>query len=158
MPHTAPTYPIQVEAVIVTEDGKEGERVYQFNVDSKSKLQTYRVDARLWSKDGAADGDSKEPCYIDVPFEPLHMTGFVYFPLYKDSRVLLNVFHGRAEIFTTLDWGAGVQLPKETQGQNILLGKNKDSQTAVSCVDNKPVFNMGRNDAGDTQTITLQKA
>ncbi|MEE2789301.1 MAG: hypothetical protein VX589_18330 [Myxococcota bacterium] len=157
--HTVPTYPIQVEAVIVTDDGKEGERVYQFTVDNKTKLQTYRVDATLWSKEGAADGDAKEQCFIDVPFEPLHMTGFVYFPLYKDSRVLLNVYHGRAEIFTTLDWGAGVQLPKETQGQNILLGKNKDSQTAVShtYVDNKPVFNMGRNDAGDTQTITLKE-
>ena len=153
-----PLYPVKVEGLIFVESGEEDERVYEFKTDADSQLQTYRVQIPLWQSDEG--GPEAQGLIVDAPFEPSYLPGFVYLPHYKGERVLVYLFPEDAQVRASLDWGSGVQPPLESLAQRIQFGKIESSQTAMSHAyeDNKPVFAVARNDAGDTQTITMSES
>jgi hypothetical protein len=152
-----PVFPRAIEGTIYTESGQEEDRVYEFKLDEATQRQTYQIKVPLWSSEGG-EGASGESI-VEAPFEPNYLPGFSYLPHYRDERVLINVYYGRAEIVRSLEWGATVQPPQDGQGQNLLFGKNATSQTGVTHVyeDNKPVFTVARTDQGDLQTLTMSE-
>jgi len=111
-PFTPPAYPLSVEGKIVTEMGEEKDKTYQIFAGSAAQ-ENYRVFIPLWNKT------------IPVPYKPHQMTGHFYFPAYKNTRVLVDLYFDRAEINRYLDWGADVRLPMDTQGDHLLMGKTK---------------------------------
>jgi hypothetical protein len=145
--HLDPRYPIYVEGKIVCEIGQEGDRPYTVYTDEKTAQHSYKVFVPLWNKK------------IMVPFTPQFVPGHFYIPAYKDSRVLLELHFDHGEIARFLDWGTDVQLPAESQGNHILLGKNKTSETSLRhvYVDSRPVFSLRRVHDGDIESMTIEE-
>ena len=143
----APVYPVVAEGKIVCEGGQEGDRSYMSFDDSATSQSFYKVQVPLWNKK------------ITVPFQPQFSPGHFFAPAFKDSRVLLALHFDHAEILQFLDWGADVRLPSESQGNHLLFGKNKTSQTSLKhvYVDEKPAFSVARSSNGDLQTMTLSE-
>lgn len=141
-----PRYPCLAEGKIQCDGGEAGDRTYMVAQDQKTGESFYKVLVPLWNKK------------VKAPFEPQFTVGNFYAPAFKDSRVLLALHFDRAEILQFLDWGADVQLPNDTQGNQILFGRNKTSQTALThaYVDSKPQFSLNRSCNGDLQVLTLQ--
>jgi hypothetical protein len=94
---------------------------------------------------------------VSVPAEPIHFPGQFFFPPYKNTRVLVELHYDRADLIRFIDWKEGVRTPQDGQGDQILLGQNKKSQTAFThdFQDEKPVWRMFRTSAGDTQVIRM---
>jgi hypothetical protein len=107
----------------------------------------YKVFVPLWNKE------------IVVPFIPDQLPGHFYFPAYKNQRVLLALEFQEARISRFLDWGEGTRLPADGQGNHLLLGKDKDSQTSIQhvYVDGKPQLNVKRVQKNDTVTLLVQE-
>jgi len=145
-PFTPPAYPLSVEGKIVTEMGEEKDKTYQIFAGSAAQ-ENYRVFIPLWNKT------------IPVPYKPHQMTGHFYFPAYKNTRVLVDLYFDRAEINRYLDWGADVRLPMDTQGDHLLMGKNEKTNISIihTYVDGKPVFKTKRIHGKDTGTVTLKE-
>lgn len=145
-PFKPPVYPLYVEGKVVSEQGEDDAKTYQFYQNADTSLDEYRVAIPLWKNQ-----------QVVLPFEPIYHTGHFYFPSYKHARVLVALdFHsGRIERF--LDWRPGARLPMDTQGNHILFGKKGDSETSVQhrYVDNKPEFNIKRTSENDTETIRM---
>jgi hypothetical protein len=141
-----PRYPIIVEGKILCEIGGDGDRTYMVYTDEATSQNYYKVMVPLWNKE------------IMVPFGPHFMPGHLYFPAFKESRVLLALYFDRAELLRYLDWGADVQLPTDSQGNHILFGKNKTSETSAKhvYVDSKPVFSIQRIDNGDIELLHME--
>lgn len=146
-PFKPPRYPIQVEGKIISEIGEETDKTYQISADGKTSQDFYSVHVPLWNKE------------IRIPFVPDLVTGHFYFPAFKHSRVLLDLYFDHAEIERFLDWGKGVRLPMETHGNHILMGKNDVSQISLQHVyrDDKPVFTIERTLGVDTEIIQLKE-
>lgn len=145
-PYSDPSYPIYVEGKIVCEMGEDGDRCYMVYCDEKTSQYYYKVQIPLWNKQ------------IMVGFAPHFVPGHFYIPAYKDARVLLALYFDRAEIIRFIDWGADVQLPAESQGNHILFGKNKTSETSAQhvYVDSKPVFSIRRICDGDIELVQIE--
>ncbi|MEO1334401.1 MAG: hypothetical protein AAFV29_02100, partial [Myxococcota bacterium] len=65
----------------------------------------------------------------------------------------------RAAIVQYLDWRPGARLPKESQGNQILLGKKAEDQTSMrhTFESSKPVLTVERTAAKDNQTIVVSE-
>jgi hypothetical protein len=144
-PYRPPRYPIYVEGKIVSPGGGANDRIYMMLEDKKTSVTTYRVMVPLWNKQ------------VSVPAEPIHFPGEFYYPPYKNERVLLALSFDRAALYRYLDWGENVRTPQDGQGDQILLGKNKTNQTALThdYQDNKPVWRMHRVMDKDTETVRM---
>jgi hypothetical protein len=94
---------------------------------------------------------------VSVPAEPMFFSGHFFFPPYKNTRVLVGLYLDRAEFRRFIDWKEGVRTPQDGQGDQVLLGKNKTSQTGLThdFQDDKPVWRMHRTSGGDTQVIRM---
>ncbi len=79
--------------------GDTGDRAYTVYEDDKTSLDRYRVLLPTWN------------ATIEVPFTPLFQPGHLYFPAYRESRVLVAVGFDRASLLAFLDWGESVRLP-----------------------------------------------
>jgi hypothetical protein len=146
-PFKAPQYPIYVEGKIVSQVGEDTDKTYQVATDKKTSQDFYTVRVPLWNKE------------IKIPFEPDFFTGHFYFPAYKNARVLVALHFDWAEIDRFLDWGEGVRLPTDSQGDHILFGKNLGSQTSMQHLyrDDKPLFSIERLSGIDTELIKLEE-
>lgn len=146
-PYAAPRWPVHVEGRIVCEVGNDGDRTWSFEEDADTSVQSYKVRVPLWD------------CVVKAPFQPIFLPGHVYAPAWRDSRVLLALHLHDAEIVQFLDWGASVQMPLESQGNQVLFGKNGQDQTALShaYVDNKPVFTVYRVKDSDTELLQMEE-
>lgn len=147
LPHfKTPLYPIRVEGKIVSAAGKPTDKTYQIFSNPKTSQDFYSVFIPLWNSTGM------------VPFTPDITTGHFFFPAFTNSRVLLDVYYDRAEITDFLDWGEGVRLPMDSQGNHILFGKSAASETSIKYVyqDNKPLFNIQRVWGTDTELIQME--
>ena len=144
----APVFPIHVEGKIVSQQGEEADETYQIYQDETTSADQYHVAIPLWNNQEVA-----------APFEPYEFSGHFYFPGYKNQRVLVALFFHAARVHRFLDWRPGVRLPMDTQGNQLLLGINADSQTSLqhTYVDQKPVLNLTRTSSKDTQDIILQE-
>ncbi|NQY38438.1 MAG: hypothetical protein HRT37_26610 [Alteromonadaceae bacterium] len=58
-----------------------------------------------------------------------------------------------------LDWGKGVFLEQDTQGNHLLFGKNNTDETSLrhSYEDKKPVFSIKRTKEKDTELVRLEE-
>ncbi|HVG61509.1 MAG TPA: hypothetical protein VNA24_23310 [Hyalangium sp.] len=142
-----PAYPIYVEGKMHSPGGEATDRIYLTLEDEKNSVSTYRVTVPLWNQT------------VSVPAEPIHFPGEFYFPPYKNSRALLALHFDRADIHRFLDWGETVRTPQDGQGDQLLLGKNKTSQTAFThdYQDNKPVWQLARVSGNDTETVRMSE-
>ena len=141
-----PQWPIYIEGKIISTIGKDKDRTFMVFQDKKTSQDYYKVKIPLWN------------VTVQAPFEPQFSPGHFYFPAYRDSRVLLEVGFHHATIVRFLDWGEGVKLPTDSQGNHILFGKNKTSETSMRhmYVNNKPEFQIYRVEDGDTEIMLLK--
>lgn len=146
-PYEPPTWPLHVEGRVVCEEGDEGDRTYAFEDDADTSMSAYKVRVPLWD------------CVVKAPFEPIFLPGHIYAPAWRESRVLLALSLHTAEIVQFLEWGAGVQLPMDSQGNQVLFGKNATNQTMLKhdYVDNKPVFTVNRVLQKDTELLQMEE-
>ena len=143
--YRAPRYPIHVEALVNSPGGEVTDRRYTIVDDEKTSLSYFRMTVPLWNQT------------VSVPAEPIHFPGQFFFPPYKNTRVLVELHYDRAELIRFIDWKEGVRTPQDGQGDQILLGQNKTSQTALThdFQDEKPVWRMFRTSGGDTQVVRM---
>lgn len=143
-----PAYPVIVEGTIVSEKGKDEEETYQIYPDDKTKLDFLKIKI-----------PALEDKILIVPFEPFFDTGHFYFTPYKKEKALVELYFHSARISRFLDWRAEARLPMDTQGNQILMGKGKDSKTSVNHVyaDDKPKFTITRTSKKDTEMIQLNE-
>lgn len=145
--HRAPLWPFFVEGQVVSEIGQEDEGTYQSYRDEQSSLDYYLVQVPLFG------------LKVRAAFTPRTLPGHFYFPLYRNQRVRLALDFDRADIVELLDWRPGARLPKESQGNHILLGKREGDQTSIRHVyeDSKPVLAVERTYAEDHQIIQISE-
>ncbi len=145
--YRTPRYPIQVEGVVLSPLGDTGDRAYTVYEDEQTSLDRYRVLLPTWN------------ATIEVPFTPLFQPGHMYFPAYRDARVLVSVEFERARLLAFLDWGERVRLPLASQGNHIMFGRNETSETSLRhwYVDSKPEFQLRRAHAGDIGVVAVRQ-
>ncbi len=144
-PYRTPRYPIHVEGLVHSPGGEPTDRRYLIVEDEKTSLNSFRMTVPLWNQT------------VSVPAEPIHFPGHFFFPPYKNTRVMVALHFERAELIRFLDWKEGVRTPQDGQGDQVLLGWNKTSQTAMThdFQDDKPVWRMHRTSGGDTQVVRM---
>ncbi len=142
----APRWPFLAEGLVVSEVGEDAERTYQAKQDDKTSLEYYRVKLPLW--------EEKE---VLMPYEPHQQPGHFYFPADKGTRVLLAFDFRAVRLERFLAWRPGAKLPKESQGNHLLLGKKPESETSIQHVyqDAKPLMRIQRTSDKDTQLIEV---
>jgi hypothetical protein len=148
----APTYPVHVEGKILSDIGAANDQTY-----GPKQLDTglfhYRVQVPLWA-DSAPE--------IAVPYNPGRMPGQMFFPAYKNERVLLALTWKKAWIDGFLDWRDDVRIPADSQGNRLLLGKSTTSRTSLlNYYENesslRPIFEIARTHNNDLQTIRISE-
>lgn len=142
-----PQYPLPVEGKIISEVGEKLDKTYQIYTSEETSLEYYHVKIPLW------DLDIKTPFITDIT------TGHYFFPAFRDTRILVDLFLHTADINRFLDWGEGTRLPMDTQGNHILFGKNNMSQTSMKYLyeENLPVFSIKRTSQKDTELIQMSE-
>jgi hypothetical protein len=142
-----PRYPFEVEGAIVSAIGETGDRAYTVYEDAATSLDRYRVKLATWN------------VTIEVPFTPLFQPGHLYFPAYRDARVVVAIGLERARLTSFLDWGPSVRLPLATQGNHILFGKNATSETSLRhwYVDSLPELQLRREHSGNIGAMTVKQ-
>ncbi|WP_224360597.1 hypothetical protein [Hyalangium versicolor] len=144
-PYRGPRYPIHVEGLVHAPGGEPEDRRYLITEDEKTSVNSFHVTVPLWNKT------------VSVPAEPIHFPGQFFFPPYKNTRVLVALHLERAELIRFIDWKQGVRSPQDGQGDQILMGLNKLSQTGIThdFQDEKPVWRIHRTSQGDTQVVRM---
>ena len=144
-PYRVPRYPIHVEGLVHSPGGEPQDRRWLIVDDEDTSVSYFRMTVPLWNQT------------VSVPAEPIHFPGHFFFPPYKNTRVLVELHFDRAELIRFIDWKEGVRTPQDGQGDQILLGQNKTSQTGIThdFQEDKPVLRMHRTSGGDTQIIRM---
>lgn len=139
--------PICVEGVVLSEPGEETDTTFQYHKNEETKQLQYRIQIPLWDQE------------IKLLFKPDFIPGHFYFPLNKGVRVELEMNLFEAKITRVLDWGKGVFLEQDTQGNHLLFGKNNTDETSLrhSYEDKKPVFSIKRTKEKDTELVRLEE-
>jgi len=146
-PYVLPKYPVHIEGKILSEiglpsgstgpsaAGQPVEETYQFYPDAQTYINKYKAFIPLWNDQ-----------IITMPYNPNMDPGHFYFPAYKNERVLVALYYDKAFLKRFLDWRATAQLPLETQGDHLLLGKTPVNRTSVRHLyqDEQPVFEIER--------------
>ncbi len=147
--YVTPTYPRQCEGQILVDGGADNEEIYQILSDQNTGVENYRVAIPTWANQE-----------IHAPFDAHQQPGHFYFPAYKHETVLVDLYFDSAMINCFVDWKvSGTPLPKETQGNHLLLGKTADNNTSIRHIyeDNKPVFSIQRTNQKDLQTVLIKE-
>lgn len=141
------SYPLYVEGLIVSEQGKADEKTFDVPENSDTGQFEYKVKIPLW--------DMTIKLVLEADFLHSHF----YFPLYRNTKLLLAFDLYRAHIVKVLNWGDGVQLPMATQGNHILFGKTSDNQTSLSHIykDGKPILAIKRTKQNDTELVQMEE-
>ncbi len=144
----SPHFPVLLEGYVVSEAGDEKDETYQIYQDPNTSLDRYKIAIPLFDN-----------VQVIAPYEPIFFTGHFYFPAYKSERVLVALYLHDATIERFLDWREGVKLPVDTQGDNLLLGKNNKSQTAIThmYIDDKPQLQVKRISDSDTEILKMDE-
>ncbi|MFT3765647.1 MAG: hypothetical protein QM820_09045 [Minicystis sp.] len=134
-----------VEGRVLSASGQEADRTFHALEGERDSLYRYRVQIPLWNKT------------VVAPFVPGGLTGHFFFPAFKNQRVLVALDFDAARISSYLEWAG--KLPKDTQGDQLVLGWNDTNETIVSHVyeENKPVLRVARRLEGDTETLTVSE-
>jgi hypothetical protein len=144
----SPRWPFLVEGRVVSEVGEDDQRTYQSKEDEDTSLEYYRIKLPLW-----------EDKQVLVPYDPNQQPGHFYFPADKGARVLLALHFQHVRFERYLEWRPGAKIPKETQGNHLLLGKKAESETSLQHVyqDDKPLLRILRTSDKDTQLIEVSE-
>lgn len=145
-PYVPPTYPRLLEGRVVSETGPKVDETYQIYEDADTSVESYTVEIPLFASQR-----------IVVDFQPTMASGHFYFPAYKDARVLVAVDLEHAWLVRYLDWRPEARLPKESQGNHMLLGKTPQSGASLRHVyeQDKPVLRLTRTNDIDTQLLEI---
>jgi hypothetical protein len=140
-----PRWPFLAEGRVVSEEGAEADRTYQIKQDDETSVEFYRVKLPLWGKE------------VRCPYEPHQQPAHFYFPADKGTRVLVSLGYQHARMDRFLEWRPGARLPKESQGNHLLLGKTDKSETSIQHLyqDSKPLLRIARTLEKDTQLIEV---
>ena len=146
--YVTPKYPIYLEGLVVSEEGAEEETTYQVYEASDTSAESYKVEIPLLKDQ-----------QVVAPLEPIFATGHFYFPAYKGQRVLVALGLHDAKIVQFLEYGPGCQLPMESQGNHLLLGKTAEDGTSIKhvYVDGKPQLNIERTSEKDKVSLQIQE-
>lgn len=133
--YVTPKYPVHIQGKVLSEVGQPQEETYQFYPDPVTSLNRYKITIPLWADQ-----------IITVPYNPNMDPGHFYFPAYKHERVLIAFYYDHAFLKRFLDWRPTAQLPLETQGDQLLLGKTPVNRTSVrhTYQNELPVFEIER--------------
>jgi hypothetical protein len=144
-PFRRPTYPVFAEGRVLSASGQPEDRTFFATQDATTSLLWYRIHIPLWD------------AIIVAPFVPNDLPGHFFFPAYQRERVLVAFDFSSARIATYLEWAG--RLPRDTQGDQIVLGLNDQNGTVLShtYVNGQPVFKIARNLNGDSQTWTVDE-
>lgn len=144
---TEPKYPLQVEGTVVSETGEDTDKTYQIYTDDDTSLEYYQIYIPLWE------------VTIQTRYIPDFLPGHLYFPLFRDTRVLVDLSINHARVNRVLDWGDSTRLPSDYQGNHILFGKNDEDQTSMQHYydESKPVLSIERTNSTDTQLIQMSE-
>ncbi|WP_035240859.1 hypothetical protein [Desulfobacter vibrioformis] len=140
-----PRYPLAVEGTVVSETGEDTDKTYQIYTDDDTSVEYYKVYLPLWELN------------IQTRYIPDFLPGHFYFPLFRDTRVLVELTLNGARVARVLDWGDSTRLPDDYQGNHILFGKNDGDQTSMQHYydESKPVLSIQRTYSTDTQLIQM---
>lgn len=143
-PYVPPVYPFYVEGKVLSEQGDDDDRTYQFYTDEDTSINYYQIKIPLW--------DDKK---VRAAYQPNMNTGQFYFPPYKNARVLIGLYFNSAAITQFLDWSGGTALPMDSQGNQLVMGKSTTSKNIIkhTYVDNKPELQIQRTDDKDTELL-----
>ncbi len=142
-----PRYPLSVEGTVVSETGEDTDKTYQIYTDEDTSLEYYKVYVPLWDLN------------ILTRYIPDFLPGHLYFPLFRDTRILMDLSLHKARVARVLDWGDSTRLPSDYQGNHILFGKNDEDQTSMQHYydESKPVLSIERTNDTDTQLIKISE-
>lgn len=144
--YTAPRYPFEVEGTVLSAVGNAGDRSYTV-YDDPDFYAAYKVNFPVWN------------ATVTIPVWPDFVPGHLYFPVPKDSRVFMSLQFDSARISRFLEWGKDVAVPNASQGNQLLFGRNDQSETSIKhwYVDNLPQLVIGRVNASDRGTVTVEE-
>lgn len=144
--YTLPRYPVAIEGRVVSEAGAAIDETYQFYPDAVNRLPKYKVMIPLWANQ-----------IITTPYNPNTLPGQFYFPAYKYERILVDLYFDRAMIREFREWRATAQLPLESQGDQLLLGKTPINRTSLSHFyeNERPVFEIERLNQLDSELVKI---
>lgn len=142
-----PQYPLAVEGTVVSETGEDTDKTYQIYTDEDTSLEYYQVYIPLWD------------LTIKTRYIPDFLPGHFYFPMFRDTRVLVELSLNNARLARVLDWGDSTRLPDDYQGNHILFGKNDGDQTSMQHYydESKPVLSIERTYGSDTQLVKISE-
>jgi len=140
-----PEYPCQVEAKVVSFGGQDTDRTWFSIEDEATSLTSYQLEVPLFNKK------------IEAPFDAAYHSGHFFFPAYKNARVVVALGFDTAEIVRHIDWADNARLPKDSQGNQIAFGYQKNNGTTLRHVykDNKPELHLERSFGNDLETLEL---
>lgn len=146
-PYVPPKYPFHVEGKVMSDGGQATDRTWTTIEDAKSSLYYHRVEVPLFNKK------------VLVPYQAGYLPGQLFFPAYKNQRVLLALHFDEARVERFLDWAENARMPQDKQGQAIAFGKKAKDGTLLSHVyaDAKPVLTLKRVLDSDEQTLTMKE-
>lgn len=141
-----PRYPVKVEALVFSDQGKEGEAVYLYTEDKSTSVKYFQCEIPVWNK-----------LRVRVAHEPDNLNGQIYMPAYKGQKVLLGMYQNHSRIIAYLDWLAYATLPLDGQGNHIVFGKSQADRTTIkhAYTNNIPQLDINRTLQKDTQTISM---
>jgi hypothetical protein len=144
---TPVAYPVQVEGVVVSTVGGGTDKTYDYEKNKETSKDQYKVKIPLWDKT------------ILIQAKPDTMNPHFYFPHYRNTQLLLNMELYRASIKRVLEWGERVPLPLSTQGNHLLMGKNKDNETSIKHIyeGENPALLVKRKKEADNEQIKLKQ-
>ncbi len=143
-----PRYPIDLEGLVHTDTGLPGEQPYQTFLD-ETGLVSLRVAIPLFASQ-----------LVKVPFEPYYQSGHFFFPPYRAERVLVSLFHDRAEFKRFLNWRPGGLMPTPTQGNQIRMGKDMMNGAVMRLIyaADIPIYLVQRQRYSSNQTMTMYQS
>lgn len=142
----ASPYPVHVEALVYSDQGKSDEAVYMYADDKNTSIKYYQCEIPAWNK-----------LKVRVRHEPDNLNGQIYMPPYKGQKVLLGIFQNTSSILAYLDWRTYAALPLEGQGNHVVFGKSQTDRTTIkhAYTNNIPQLDINRTLQKDTQTISM---
>lgn len=141
-----PQYPVQVEALVYSDQGKQDEAVYMYTEDKNTSVRYYQCEVPVWNK-----------LKVRVAHEPDNLNGQIYMPPYKGQKVLLGMYQNSSRILAYLDWRTYASLPLDGQGNHLVFGKSQTDRTTIkhAYTNNIPQLDINRTLQKDTQTISM---
>ncbi|ODN42218.1 hypothetical protein [Piscirickettsia litoralis] len=140
--------PVEVEGLIVSEVRNTDDLSFDLEQDKNNQQIYYKVAVPLWGNQ-----------HIQTAHAPNTLTGHMFFPLYKNQRVLIKLFQENAEIKHQLDWRPELQSSNDKQGNGIKMGLNESTAAQLNQHYDGDVatLDLSQNNGNTTQFVSMTK-